>query len=56
VDIGIGIEGLLHISQITDKRLRDVRDVLKEGDKINVKIIGKEGNKIKLSSKGLVRP
>jgi exoribonuclease R len=53
VDIGGGIEGLLHISEIADHRVRDVRDELKEGEKINVKIISKEGIKIKLSSKGL---
>ncbi len=56
VEIFPGIEGLLHISEITEQRIRDVREVLKEGEQINVKIIGKEGNRIKLSSKGLGRP
>jgi hypothetical protein len=55
VDIG-GIDGLLHISQIADHRIRDVHDELKVGEKINVKIIEREGNRIKLSSKGLGRP
>ena len=53
VDIGGGVEGLLHISEIADHRVRDVRDELNVGKKINVKIIRKEGLNIKLSSKGL---
>jgi RecJ-like exonuclease len=53
VEIIPGVEGLLHISEIAEQRIKDVRDVLKEGQEINVKIIEKVGNKLKLSSKGL---
>jgi len=46
---------LLHISEISDRRVRDVRDELKEGQQILVKCIGKEGNKIKLSRKAILQ-
>ena len=47
-------DGLLHISEISDRRVRDVRDELKEGQQILVKCIGKEGNKVKLSRKAVL--
>ncbi len=55
VEIFPGTDGLLHISEISTQRVRDVRDELKEGQQITVKCIGKEGNKIKLSRKALLR-
>jgi polyribonucleotide nucleotidyltransferase len=55
VEIFPGTDGLLHISEIANHRVRDVRDELKEGQQIVVKCIGKEGNKIKLSRKALLR-
>ncbi|MFL6227932.1 MAG: polyribonucleotide nucleotidyltransferase [Pyrinomonadaceae bacterium] len=55
VEIFPGTDGLLHISEIANHRVRDVRDELKEGQQIMVKCIGKEGNKIKLSRKALLR-
>jgi polyribonucleotide nucleotidyltransferase len=55
VEIFPGVEGLLHISEISDRRVRDVRDELKEGQQIMVKCIGKEGNKIKLSRKAILQ-
>ena len=54
VEILPGLDGLLHISEISDRRVRDVRDELKEGQQIMVKCIGKEGNKVKLSRKALL--
>jgi polyribonucleotide nucleotidyltransferase len=54
VEIFPGTDGLLHISEIADRRIRDVRDELKEGQQILVKCIGKEGNKIKLSRKSVL--
>ncbi len=54
VEIMPGLDGLLHISEISDQRVRDVRDELKEGQQIMVKCIGKEGNKIKLSRKAII--
>jgi polyribonucleotide nucleotidyltransferase len=55
VEIFPGTDGLLHISEIADRRVKDVRDELKEGQQIMVKCIGKEGNKIKLSRKAVLR-
>jgi polyribonucleotide nucleotidyltransferase len=55
VEIFPGTDGLLHISEIANHRVRDVRDELKEGQQIMVKCIGKEGNKIKLSRKSILR-
>ncbi len=55
VEIFAGTEGLLHISEIADYRVRDVRDELKERQQILVKCIGVEGNKIKLSRKAVLR-
>lgn len=55
VEIFPGLDGLLHISEISERRIRDVRDELKEGQQIMVKCIGKEGNKIKLSRKAVLQ-
>ena len=61
VDFGAFVEifpctdGLLHISEIAENRIRDVRDELKEGDQILVKVLALEGNKIKLSRKAVLR-
>lgn len=55
VEIFAGTEGLLHISEISERRIKDVRDELKEGQQVMVKCIGREGNKIKLSRKAVLR-
>ncbi|MEO6392817.1 MAG: polyribonucleotide nucleotidyltransferase [Pyrinomonadaceae bacterium] len=55
VEIFPGTDGLLHISEIADRRVKDVRDELREGQQIMVKCIGKDGNKIKLSRKAVLR-
>ncbi len=55
VEIFPGTDGLLHISEIADHRVRDLRDALQQGQHILVKCIGKEGNKIKLSRKAVLR-
>jgi polyribonucleotide nucleotidyltransferase len=55
VEIFPGTDGLLHISEIAENRIREVRDELKEGDQILVKVLGIEGNKIKLSRKAVLR-
>ncbi len=54
VQIFPGTDGLLHISQIAEERVRDVRDFMKEGDEVMVKVIevDRQG-KIRLSRKGL---
>jgi polyribonucleotide nucleotidyltransferase len=55
VEIFPGTDGLLHVSEIADYRVRDVRDELKEGQQVLVKCIGIEGNKIRLSRKAVLR-
>ena len=55
VEIFSGTDGLLHISEIADQRIRSVRDELKEGDQILVKVLAIEGNKIRLSRKAVMR-
>ena len=55
VEIFPGTDGLLHISEIAETRIKDVRDELKEGDQILVKVLATEGNKIKLSRKAVLR-
>jgi polyribonucleotide nucleotidyltransferase len=55
VEIFPGTDGLLHISEIAENRVREVRDELKEGDQILVKVLALEGNKIKLSRKAVLR-
>ena len=55
VEIFPGTDGLLHISEIDESRIRNVRDVLQEGDQVMVKVVGLEGNKIKLSRKAVLR-
>jgi polyribonucleotide nucleotidyltransferase len=55
IEVFPGTEGLLHVSEIADYRVRDVRDELKEGQQILVKCINVEGNKIRLSRKALLK-
>jgi polyribonucleotide nucleotidyltransferase len=55
VEIFPGTDGLLHISEIAENRIKEVRDELKEGDQILVKVLALEGNKIKLSRKAVLR-
>ncbi|HLR11755.1 MAG TPA: 30S ribosomal protein S1 [Sporosarcina sp.] len=52
VDIG-GVDGLVHISQLSHEHVENVSDVLKEGDKVNVKILSvdQEAERISLSIK-----
>ena len=54
IDLGSGKEGLLHISKISNERINDVKDVLKEGQLIKVKIADiDESGKISLDARGL---
>jgi RecJ-like exonuclease len=55
IEIFPGTNGLLHISEIAEDRVKEVRDELKEGDQILVKVLGIEGNKIKLSRKAVLK-
>jgi polyribonucleotide nucleotidyltransferase len=56
VEVIPNTEGLLHISQIADARIRSVQDVLTEGDEVLVKVIEIDGNgKMRLSRKMALR-
>jgi polyribonucleotide nucleotidyltransferase len=55
VEIIPGTDGLLHISEIAEHRVKDVKDELKEGDQVLVKVLGIEGNRIKLSRKAILK-
>ena len=55
VEIFQGTDGLLHISEIAEHRIREVRDELNEGDQLMVKVIAMEGNKVKLSRRAVLR-
>ncbi len=55
VEIFPGTDGLLHISEISENRIKNVRDELREGDQILVKVLALEGNKIKLSRKAVLK-
>ena len=48
-----GLSGLVHISQISSKRVKSVGDVLNKGDEVQVKVIGVKDGKISLSMKAL---
>lgn len=53
IEIGGGIQGLCHISQITNKFLKSPKEVVKLGDTVSAKIIKIEGDRISLSIKAL---
>ena len=53
VDLGDGVSGLIHISQISHNRIKHPSAVLKEGDSVKCKVIANEGGKISLSKKAL---
>lgn len=56
VRLSNGLSGLVHVSQISDKRVKLPSDVLTVGDNITVKIIGVKDGKISLSIKALIEP
>lgn len=53
VNLSNGLSGLVHISQISEKRLKKPSEVLSVGDKVKVKVIGIKDEKISLSMKAL---
>src|SRR5579875_2773660 len=55
VEIFPGTDGLLHVSEIAEHRVKDVKDELREGDQVLVKVLAIEGNRIKLSRKAVLR-
>jgi polyribonucleotide nucleotidyltransferase len=57
VEIMTGTDGLLHVSEIAHHRVKDVRDELKEGQQVLVKVINIDPTgKIRLSRKALITP
>lgn len=53
VDLGKGMSGLVHVSQISQQRIKHPSVVLKEGQKVKVKVIAIKDGKISLSMKAL---
>ncbi len=53
VDLGDGISGLVHISQISQRRIGKPSEVLKTGQKVKVKVLNTNDNKVSLSMKAL---
>ena len=53
IDLGDGISGLLHVSQISEKRINAPAEVLKVGDKVKVKVTKTENGKLSLSMKAV---
>jgi polyribonucleotide nucleotidyltransferase len=57
IEIMPGLDGLLHVSEIAHYRVKDVRDELKEGEQVMVKVINIDpSGKIRLSRKALLQP
>jgi len=57
VEILPGLDGLLHVSEIANHRVKDVRDELKEGEQVMVKVINVDpSGKVRLSRKALLAP
>lgn len=54
IEIEPGVDGLVHVSQIGYKWIKDASEALKEGDEVEAKIIGFDNNKITLSIKELL--
>ena len=55
VEILPGMEGLLHISELAEHRVREVKDEITEGDEILVKVLEVDGDRIRLSRKAVLR-
>ena len=53
VDLGDGISGLVHISQISQRRIGKPSEVLSVGQKVKVKVLNTNDNKVSLSMKAL---
>ena len=51
-----GVSGLLHISQVSEKRLKTLKGILEVGQKVTVKITSVENGKLSLSMKAAVEP
>lgn len=56
IELPGGLVGLVHISEIADTYVKDVKDYIKEGDLVKVKILNIDGRKIGLSIKQALPP
>lgn len=56
IELPGGMVGLVHISEIADTYVKDVRDFLKEGDPVKVKVLNVAGKKVGLSIKQATPP
>jgi polyribonucleotide nucleotidyltransferase len=55
VEILPGMEGLLHISELAEHRVKEVQDEIKEGEEILVKVLEVDGDRVRLSRKAVLR-
>ena len=55
VEILPGTEGSLHVNELTEGRVEDIHDELKEGEQVLVKVLAINGNRIELSRKALLK-
>ena len=55
VEILPGMEGLLHISEVAEHRVKEVKDEISEGDEILVKVLEVDGDRVRLSRKAVLR-
>lgn len=51
-----GLSGLVHVSQISDKRIKTPADILEQGQEVDAKVIAVKDGKISLSMKALIEP
>lgn len=56
VELSAGVVGLVHISEIADTYVKDVKDFIQEGDTVKVKVLNVSGKKIGLSIKQAITP
>jgi polyribonucleotide nucleotidyltransferase len=55
VEILPGMEGLLHISELAEHRVKEVKDEISEGDEILVKVLEVDGDRLRLSRKAVLK-
>ena len=55
VELFPGTDGLCHISQLDESYVKDVSDVCKVGDRIKVKVLSVEDNRVRLSRKAALK-
>lgn len=56
IELGNNLVGLVHISEIADTYVKEIKDYIKEGDPVKVKVLGVNGRKIALSVRQALPP